>query len=241
MVGVSIAAMRICDSIGWLAVIACGARGAAVETPVSSAEADAAVAVSVDATPAPPAIEVVTAGAASAASESALAEWLAAHGATPASSGLSESCSELVVGTAREPAVLCTVNEEIVREVRHSDEPAFRMLERKLVVVVRAKRAVTLLDVPVRFQALDAPVRPPNTPAPPALLEVAPDGLAIQVGLPDGAVGCKGVASAAARELATLANDDRLGRAMVVLDRDLTLKVCAARGHYVWRAGRFSR
>jgi hypothetical protein len=100
---------------------------------------------------------------------------------------------------------------------------------------------VTVLDAVIRFEPLDGPA--PSLDAPPTIdpVEVAPDGRSVKVGSPDDAEGCKLLASRAARKLAGLAADDSVERGWVVLDRDLETRVCASRGRYGWRGGRFVR
>jgi hypothetical protein len=229
--------MRMCEVLCLLALLACGGRRAPIETPpVVAADAaptpdapvrDAAVnAVALDAAP-PDGFDLAT--------------WLATRGVTGTPEDLAQSCAELVVGADHEPAILCYLTEDVTRAIRGSDMPAYRVVERNLVRVVRANKLVTLLDVPLRFQALDAPPRPLDAPPLPSRFEVAPDGQSIQVGIPDDDAVCKDVANRAARALARLAAGDKEGRAWIVLDRDLQTRVCAARGRYVWRGGRFVR
>jgi len=193
----------------------------------------------------PDATQVVTAPPDAAPDPSPSAEldlraWLAARGVTEPGEEI-YGCTELVVGTAREPAVLCTLIEEVSRPIRDADMPAFRVVTHDVIRVVRGRKLVTVLDAVIRFQPLDGP--PPRPDAPPIVdpIAVAHDGRSVTVGSPDDAAGCKLVATRATRALAGLGADDRVGRAWIVLDRDLETSVCAARGRYVWRGGRFVR
>ncbi|MEO7110735.1 MAG: hypothetical protein ABI183_09880 [Polyangiaceae bacterium] len=83
-------------------------------------------------------------------------EWLTARGIPVGRQGLLDNafdCEELVVGTSREPAIVCTVMEGVTRTVRKNTMD--RMVEHRNVFVVRAPIMVKVLDVIVSIEALD--------------------------------------------------------------------------------------
>jgi len=166
--------------------------------------------------------------------------WLEARGASadPESSfnWQNAMCSEVAVGPHREAALECYEEEYVSRPIPGEAVPANRNVVHVLLRVVRARKLVTLIDVPVRTFSEDAQPRPITVAPPPwHPFEIAKDGLSIVVGDPDDAAGCKSLASAPRSKGTT---EERIWAA---LRADLEGRICNARGRYVWTRGRFSR
>jgi hypothetical protein len=167
-------------------------------------------------------------------------DWIAAHGASQSALDHYEytpdSCDEITVGPHHEAALQCSWTEDVSRPIAGEDEPAYRVVEHYAIRTVRAHDVVTLIDVPVRAQALDAMPLPLNAPRKPwNPFVVASDGMAITVGDPDDAKGCRG----ARRKPA--AGATKRDRVWDELDNDLHARICKARGTWVWRRERFQR
>jgi hypothetical protein len=150
-----------------------------------------------------------------------------------------DSCTALTVGPAHEAAVKCYTQEDVSRPIAGDDMPAFRVLDHYLIRVARDHQVVTLIDVPVKAEALDGIPLPLNAKRKPwHPFDVAPDGKSIVVGDPGEAAACR-------NRHARATNDGRprsLGdRVWAALDRDLEDRICNARGTYVWRGRRFQR
>ena len=98
-----------------------------------------------------------------------LREWIKARGAPEASLAdwQQGSCSEVAVGPAHETALQCYEQEFPTRKIAGDSEPAYEVLDHYALRVVRDKKLVTLIDVPVKMEALDAMPRPLNQKRPP--------------------------------------------------------------------------
>ena len=166
-----------------------------------------------------------------------LREWIKARGASDASLAdwQQGSCPEVVVGPEHEAALQCYEQESVTRKIPGGDEPAYRVLDHYSLRVVRDKKLVTLIDVPVKAEVLDAVPRPLNQkPLPWHPFVIAKDGMSIIVGDPNEAAGCK---SSGARPVGNTEAD----RVWAALDHDLQDRICQARGRYVWTKGLFGR
>ena len=98
---------------------------------------------------------------------------------------------------------------------------------------------VTLIDVPVKSEALDGIPLPLNAKRKPwHPFEVASDGLSIVVGDPKEAAGCRNRHARDSNDGRSKSLSDRVWAS---LDRDLEDRICNARGTYVWRSRRFQR
>ena len=168
-----------------------------------------------------------------------LREWIKARGAPEASLAdwQQGSCSEVAVGPAHETALQCYEQEFPTRKIAGDSEPAYEVLDHYALRVVRDKKLVTLIDVPVKMEALDAMPRPLNQKRPPwHPFVIADDGMSIVVGDSNEAADCKGLGSHPTPDGNT--DGDRVWAA---LRHDLRERICRARGRYVWTRGLFSR
>jgi hypothetical protein len=150
-----------------------------------------------------------------------------------------DSCVSIPVGPNHEPAAQCYTQEDVSRPIAGDDMPAFRVVDHYVIRVARDHEIVTLIDVPVKAEALDGIPLPLNAKRKPwHPFEVATDGMSILVGDPAEAAACR---NRHARD----PNDGRpkslSDRVWAALDRDLEDRVCNARGTYVWRHARFQR
>ena len=166
-----------------------------------------------------------------------LREWIKTRGASDAA--LAEwqqgSCPEVVVGPKHETALQCYEQESVTRTIKGESEPAYRVLDHYTLRVVRDKKVVVLIDVPVKAQALDGiPPSPNQKPPPWRPFVIASDGMSIIVGDPNEAADCKPSGSRPGSAPSTEAE-----RAWAALDRDLHDRICKARGRYVWTKGVF--
>ena len=122
------------------------------------------------------------------------------------------------------------------RDIPGEAVPANRNVVHVLLRVVRDKKLVTLIDVPIQTFSEDAQPRPMNVTTPPwHPFEIAKDGMSIVVGDPKDAAACK-----------SPANPPDAGRTAEAqiwasLRSDLEGRICKARGRYVWTHGLFSR
>lgn len=168
-----------------------------------------------------------------------LREWIKARGASDASLAdwQQGSCPEVVVGPEHETALKCYEQESATRKISGDSEPAYRVLDHYSLRVVRDKKLVTLIDVPVKAQALDAVPRPLNQKPPPwHPFVIANDGMSIVVGDPKEAADCNSSGSHPSS-----AGNTEADRVWAALDHDLHDRICKARGRYVWNKGLFSR
>jgi hypothetical protein len=87
-----------------------------------------------------------------------LREWIKTRDASAASlfDWQQGSCPEVVVGPEHETAVQCYEQESVTRKISGDSEPAYRVLDHYSLRVVRGKKLVTLIDVLVKAEALDA-------------------------------------------------------------------------------------
>lgn len=166
-----------------------------------------------------------------------LTAWFTAHGATAPEYEEAYGCSEHVVGAAHEPAVLCTLIEDATRPIPGSDEPAYRIVERNTLRVVRSHAIVTVLDVSLRHAALDAPPPRRDAPAPTETVTIATDGMSIHV-VTANDERCKSAPRAAPIFRAGV--DPKVERVWAALLDELDKRICASRGRWVWRNGRFA-
>lgn len=125
--------------------------------------------------------------------------WLKARGASAdperSFNWQNAICSEVAVGPHHETALECHEEEYVSRDIPGEAVPANRNVVHILLRVVRDKKLVTLIDVPVRTFSEDAQPRPMNvTPPPWHPFEIAKDGLSIVVGDPKDATACKSLA-----------------------------------------------
>ena len=150
-----------------------------------------------------------------------------------------DSCDAITVGPKQEAAVKCYTQEDVSRPIAGDDEPAFRVVDHYLIRVARDHQVVTVIDVPVKSEALDGIPPPPGAKRPPwHPFEVAADGMSIVVGDPKEAAACRNRHARASNDGRSQSLGDRV---WAKLDRDLEDRICDARGTYVWRRGRFQR
>jgi hypothetical protein len=167
-----------------------------------------------------------------------LRDWIKANGASDASLAdwQSGSCLEVIVGPEHETALQCYEQESATRKIPGDGEPAYRVLDHDSLRVVRDKKLVTLIDVPVKAEVLDGVLRSLNQQPPPwHPFEIAHDGLSIVVGDPGEAADCKSSRSP------SNPGKSQADQVWAALDHDLHDRICKARGRYVWTKGSFSR
>src|ERR1700760_1207107 len=73
-----------------------------------------------------------------------------------------DACTAITVGPNHEAAVQCYTQEDVSRPIAGDDMPAYRVVDHYVVRVARDHRVVTLIDVPVKAEALDSIPPPPN-------------------------------------------------------------------------------
>ena len=151
--------------------------------------------------------------------------WLKAHGVKNPPHDLHDPCCcvEITVGSPAEHALQCRDGLDV------GDGQSAPIAIRGIIRVVRAKKAVTVLDVWTEFENMDSP---PGSP-PVIKLELTLDGsgrtfTAIDPG--DSRNRCDGLRKPSAQDT----RSDRIYREWI--DR-----ICAGRGTYRWRGGRFQR
>ncbi len=168
-------------------------------------------------------------------------EWLDARGIPQAQRGKLDdagSCEELNVGTSFEPALVCTVMEDVTRKTRKNTMD--RMVGRRSVNVVRGNAIVEVLDVVVSIEALDKA----NATQPNILdlgLHLAPDGMTATLDEDTGArhITCS---EAVTRAHMIMQSPDSLPyRDWPIFDNELIHKACASRGDWEWQKDRFVR
>ena len=151
--------------------------------------------------------------------------WLKAHGVKNPPHDLQQPCCcvEITVGSPAEHALQCRDGQDV------GDEQSALIAIRDIIRVVRAKKAVTVLDVWTEFENMDISPRWP----PVIKLELTLDGsgrtfTAIDPG--DSRNRCASLRKPSAQDT----RSDRIYREWI--DR-----ICAGRGTYRWRSGRFQR
>jgi hypothetical protein len=168
----------------------------------------------------------VSAGSASAPNDVADPDaWLTAHGVKNPPHDLHDPCCcvEITVGSPGEPALRCRDGQDV------ADGQSASIAIRDVIRVVRAKKAVTVLDVWTELANMDSPRGSPPT----IKLELTLDGsgrtfTAVDPG--DGRNRCDRLPKPSAQDT----RSDRIYREWI--DR-----ICAGRGTYRWRGGRFQR
>ena len=169
-------------------------------------------------------------------------EWFAAHGAKQALDEYDSSggCSELVVGVARDAALLCTDVKDVSRG--HDDTLVYRVVTHQIVRLVRAGKIVTALDVETRLESLDGPVAPPGKRTRGIVeltLSLAADGMSAIVVPFDPESDCRSADPAGVTSVQP--DDDAQTRAWVAFDDQWIKRICKGRGTYAWNGHRFSR
>ncbi|MFT3695075.1 MAG: hypothetical protein QM831_18200 [Kofleriaceae bacterium] len=166
-----------------------------------------------------------------------LQEWAAAHGgAVPANvnTELGPSCNETEVGPRHEPAILCYTAEFPTFQLPNTDEPAYRVLDRYTVYVVRSEMLIALLDAPTRAGMLDENPASPGEEK--SRFTIALDGMSIVVGDPSDKIDCRNANRKPKLDKLSLVDQE-----WVTLDAKLRAQICQARGTYVWKRGQFVR
>jgi hypothetical protein len=167
-----------------------------------------------------------SAGSASASIEVADPDaWLTAHGVKNPSHALHDPCCcvEITVGSPAEHALQCRDGQDV------ADGQSAPIAIRDVIRVVRAKKAVTVLDVWTQFENMDK--RPGSPPV--IKLELTLDGSGrtfTGVDPGDSENRCDGLRKPSMQDT----RSDRIYREWI--DR-----ICASRGTYRWRGGRFQR
>jgi hypothetical protein len=171
-------------------------------------------------------------------------EWLSPRGATGSLDRFGNvwGCVEIVVGTAREPALVC---DEAQEPSRGKDETSvYRVVTHRVAFVVRAHKIVTVLDVEWRLEALDAPHPGPGRSSPAIIelqLTIAPDGMSAT--LEDARADMMDACPAEIPSARTPQKQGEKGEldAWRAFDDELERRMCNARGGFIWKAGRFVR
>jgi hypothetical protein len=174
-------------------------------------------------------------------------QWLSAQGVTdaPLAPWGVDGCIERVVGTSRERALLC--DEVVSATGANPDNPVYRVVTHGVVLVVRARKIVVLLDVETAIQVLDGPAPSmgrdggwKNDAILALDLTIAADGMSATVGDTTDPKwhlrqSCKDT------RVYTPTQDDRdRGRAeWMAFDNEWIRRLCNGRGTYVWRDDRF--
>ncbi|MGE5181372.1 MAG: hypothetical protein ACM31C_04900 [Acidobacteriota bacterium] len=184
------------------------------------------------------AVAVTTLAGTAAAAPADPRAWLAARGVTapPLAPWGVAGCVEQVVGAAHERALSCDEVVEVTAGSR--DAPVYRVVTHHVVLVVRAKQLVPVLDVETTLQALDGP--------PPALgrdgvwtheailaldLTIAADGMSATLA---------DKTDPAWRQHESCKRPPVRGAdAWAAFDNQWLRQLCSRRGTYVWKAGRF--
>lgn len=170
------------------------------------------------------------------------AEWLRAHGAKEGSLdkfNYASGCVSIVVGAAREAALLCTDIEDV--SAGDDQNPVYRVVSHQIVRVVRAGKVVAVLDVRTRLEPLDGPVPPPGQPWHGIVdleLAIAPDGMSARVDSVDPATKCQARDALRGTTDKEYAREDR---AWIMFDDEWITRICNGRGRYIWKSGRFVR
>ena len=151
--------------------------------------------------------------------------WLTAHGVKHLPHDLHDPCCcvEITVGSPAEPALQCRDGQDV------GDGQSAPIAIRVVIRVVRAKQVVTVLDVWTEFANMDSPRGSP----PVIKLELTRDGSGRSVTAldPGGSMNrCDSLRKPSAQDT----RSDRIYREWI--DR-----ICAGRGTYRWRDGRFRR
>ncbi|MBW2453323.1 MAG: hypothetical protein JRI68_02380 [Deltaproteobacteria bacterium] len=235
-------------------VVPAGDRGQRVVPPTESASMTTVRPSAVSSTPAadawPPSAAPSTTGAVS--SEPPVAAlpprvdamaWTAQHGVPKwARRKLEqlEGCVELVVGTKQEPALSC--QDHRIEPPQRAHHPAERVVFYVRVVVVRNRRIVPVLDVPVTVSPMVKEwMEQPDVVN--TRLVVSDDGLTATLtdDKPPGRsnwVGCDVARAEVARRLAERAQGGR-HNPYDDLDADFVRRVCDGLGERQWSAGHF--
>ena len=165
-------------------------------------------------------------------------KWFAARGATLDEYDNSYGCTELVVGAAREAALLCTATEDV--SAGDEENPVYRVVTRQLVRLARAGKVVTVLDLPMRIEPLDGPVAVLGEGPMPGIVDVqlaiASNGLSATVRPLDPKSDCQGRVPSAHVDKADASEADWIN-----FDDKWRTRICNGRGKYTWKGGRFVR
>jgi len=168
-------------------------------------------------------------------------KWFSAHGAKQESLDKfdgSYGCVSIIVGAARESALLCTDIEETSRG--HDDTLVYRVVTHQIVRVVRAGKVVTVLDVRTRLESLDGAAPRPGEPPQGIVdlkLSITPDGLSATVDALDPEADCQ--ARDAVPVVKAEGEDAAQERAWAAFDREWETRICNGRGSYIWKGRRF--
>lgn len=178
-----------------------------------------------------------------------LPEWLAEKGVTNAaalgSDTFGTACRRFRIGSPPEDAVRCPA--VVHRQAKRKKTDVYRVEMHDRVIVVRGKQPVTVLDVAAMVAPLDKEVwTQPNIVD--LVLEISADGthatLRDLTALPRSAL--SGPPRPCSKALPLLrANAKKPAIPEVAgwaqFDLELAERVCAGRGTYVWKSGRFQR
>jgi len=165
------------------------------------------------------------------------ARWMAARGVQVApleNYGNKWGCVEIAVGTARELALVCSEVKDVSRGAMATPDSVYRVVEHRIVRVVRAGSVVTVLDAEITLEPLDK-----ETVTQGYLLDlrfrVAPDGMSVTVDDHGPGAHCPS---------AKYLNDKsscKTGDVWTRFDCEQWFRMCNARGGYVWQGDRFVR
>lgn len=148
-------------------------------------------------------------------------DWLTARGATLPRDGVDgDSCEETTVGPAREAALAC----DVLQEGGRYEPPGFWMSTHRVFRVVRAGKIVTVLDVQKMLQGFDS-----GWPRLVLQIELSADGKKV-------VVEDRGVVSGG-----PLAQRGPEESCTPKPGGDFIRRLCAGRGTYQWRGGRYVR
>ncbi|MEO7110608.1 MAG: hypothetical protein ABI183_09235 [Polyangiaceae bacterium] len=149
-------------------------------------------------------------------------------------------CVEIAVGTLREAALVCADVKEASRNASLPADYVYRMIDHRIVRVVRAGSVVSVLDAEITLEPLDREMGMQGN-----LLDLrfrlAPDGMSATLDDHGPGVSCASAQSSNAYFINKKSPEDKAGRTWALFDLELTTRMCNARGGYMWQGDHFVR